>query len=137
MCVWSRHLDSRLGPRVCCCTPRVRRDRHRPFQLAQEPSGTPNVSGPGALPAEWKSSFDLVHQRLAPAASGPIQNQIVGSLGGLVRPGGWIQLIERVPQVARGGILQLHHIIKGIYSRKAGRLLNYRRFQGPSSLWIE
>jgi hypothetical protein len=65
-------------------------------------------------PAEWKESFDFVHQRLALAAGGPIQKQIVSNLGitisftgsrivqafanhepgDLVKPGGFIQLIE-------------------------------------------
>lgn len=45
-------------------------------------------------PAEWKESFDLVHQRLALVAGGPIQKQCVSNLGAMVKPGGWIQLIE-------------------------------------------
>ncbi|CAI6341166.1 unnamed protein product [Periconia digitata] len=45
-------------------------------------------------PVEWKESFDFVHQRLALAAGGPMQKDIVNILGGLVKPGGWIQLIE-------------------------------------------
>ncbi|KAL1592632.1 hypothetical protein SLS60_011048 [Paraconiothyrium brasiliense] len=45
-------------------------------------------------PAEWKEGFDFVHQRLALAAGGPIQKHIVSHLGDLVKPGGWIQLIE-------------------------------------------
>lgn len=32
-------------------------------------------------PAEWKESFDFVHQRLALAAGGPMQKQIIGHLG--------------------------------------------------------
>lgn len=43
---------------------------------------------------EWKRHFDIVHQRLALAATGAGTKQMVGTISELVKPGGWIQLIE-------------------------------------------
>ncbi|KAF7518525.1 hypothetical protein G7054_g13427 [Neopestalotiopsis clavispora] len=45
-------------------------------------------------PEDWKELFDLVHQRLVLVGSGSKQNEALQSLAGLVKPGGWIQLIE-------------------------------------------
>lgn len=48
-----------------------------------------------SFPTEWTSSFDLVHQRLVLAACDPATaKRVVASLFDLVKPGGWIQLIE-------------------------------------------
>lgn len=44
-------------------------------------------------PAEWSSSFDFVHQRLV-FGGYPDTKAIVQNLGALVKPGGWIQLME-------------------------------------------
>jgi hypothetical protein len=40
-----------------------------------------------------------VHQRLALVGGGPNQQQILGTLAQLVKPGGWIQLIEATNQL--------------------------------------
>lgn len=46
-------------------------------------------------PGEWDSSFDLVHQRLVLAACDPASaKRAVAALFSLVKPGGWIQLLE-------------------------------------------
>lgn len=45
-------------------------------------------------PAEWKNSFDIVHQRLTLVGAGPNGQGALKSLSELVKPGGWIQLIE-------------------------------------------
>ncbi|KAF4635121.1 hypothetical protein G7Y89_g2978 [Cudoniella acicularis] len=45
-------------------------------------------------PEEWKRSFDIVHQRLALAATEAGTKQMVRTISELVKPGGWIQLIE-------------------------------------------
>ncbi|ORX94826.1 hypothetical protein BCR34DRAFT_498959 [Clohesyomyces aquaticus] len=45
-------------------------------------------------PVEWRQSFDLVHQRLSLGNGGTILRQVVWNLCSLVKPGGWIQLIE-------------------------------------------
>jgi hypothetical protein len=46
-------------------------------------------------PNDWHASFDLVHQRLGLAGSGPMPMQdVVTNLAGLVKPGGWIELVE-------------------------------------------
>ncbi|KAI1819431.1 S-adenosyl-L-methionine-dependent methyltransferase [Xylaria intraflava] len=48
-----------------------------------------------AWPSEWNGTFDLVHQRMALPAAG--KDDVRGALQGLiglVKPGGWIQLVE-------------------------------------------
>lgn len=45
-------------------------------------------------PPSWNSTFDFVHQRLTLPGAGTQQKQAVQGLAALVRPGGWIQLIE-------------------------------------------
>ncbi|KAF2267211.1 S-adenosyl-L-methionine-dependent methyltransferase, partial [Lojkania enalia] len=53
-------------------------------------------------PQEWKGSFDLVHQRLALAGGGSAQKPAVLRLVDLVKPGGWIQLIEATNVLPEG-----------------------------------
>jgi hypothetical protein len=70
-------------------------------------------------PAEWKERFDLVHQRLALAVGGPIQKHIVFSVGELVKPGGWIQLIEATNETleSHGPVFRTFvAMIKGTYA---------------------
>lgn len=45
-------------------------------------------------PEDWHNNFDVVHQRLALAGAGPNAQIALGSIARLVKPGGWIQLIE-------------------------------------------
>jgi SAM-dependent methyltransferase len=45
-------------------------------------------------PEQWKDYFDLVHQRLVLVGAGPKQQEALESLANLVKPGGWIQLVE-------------------------------------------
>ena len=47
-------------------------------------------------PTEWKEHFDLVHQRLGLVAAGDEQATLsaVRNLVELVKPGGWIQIVE-------------------------------------------
>ncbi|KAL1795397.1 hypothetical protein ACET3X_007213 [Alternaria dauci] len=46
-------------------------------------------------PPEWKESFDLVHSRMAlPGVGLSSLEDAVVNLVGLVKPGGWIQLVE-------------------------------------------
>lgn len=45
-------------------------------------------------PSRFQTSFDLVHQRLVLAGSGPSAHSAVTHLAELVRPGGWVQLVE-------------------------------------------
>ncbi|KAK2753309.1 hypothetical protein FQN55_003438 [Onygenales sp. PD_40] len=45
-------------------------------------------------PADWHNSYDLVHQRLALAGAGPHGRATLHSMTELVKPGGWIQLVE-------------------------------------------
>lgn len=46
-------------------------------------------------PDALKGSFDLVHQRLGLAGSHPMKpGDVIANLAGLVKPGGWLQLVE-------------------------------------------
>lgn len=46
-------------------------------------------------PADLHSTFDLVHQRLTPPGAAPTPlPQIIRQLFALLKPGGWIQLVE-------------------------------------------
>lgn len=57
------------------------------IQLEQRDSTEP-------WPEEWKSSFDLVHQRYGVQTGKDHPQRLVSSLSELVKPGGWIQLVE-------------------------------------------
>ncbi|MCJ1352293.1 MAG: hypothetical protein MMC33_002277 [Icmadophila ericetorum] len=45
-------------------------------------------------PATWHNYFDIVHQRLTLVGAGQHGQAVVSNLAELVKPGGWIQLIE-------------------------------------------
>ncbi|KAI1803919.1 hypothetical protein F4811DRAFT_522876 [Daldinia bambusicola] len=45
-------------------------------------------------PESWKSTFDYVHQALVLFQAGLKKREAVHSLGELVKPGGWIELME-------------------------------------------
>lgn len=55
-------------------------------------------------PVDWQETFDLVHSRMALPGVGlnPLE-EVVQNLVGLVRPGGWIQLVEMEWQGWKGG----------------------------------
>lgn len=54
-----------------------------------------NQSVTDPWPAEWRDSFDLVHQKLVLAACDPASaKRAVAELFAMVKPGGWIQLLE-------------------------------------------
>ncbi|KAF1949861.1 hypothetical protein CC80DRAFT_510211 [Byssothecium circinans] len=46
------------------------------------------------MPVDSNNTFDLVHQRLALLGAGPNPKAVVHRLASLVKPGGWIQLME-------------------------------------------
>ena len=45
-------------------------------------------------PEEWADSFDVVHQRSVLHAAGANMHNAVANLARMVKPGGWIQLME-------------------------------------------
>ncbi|KAI1460476.1 S-adenosyl-L-methionine-dependent methyltransferase [Annulohypoxylon moriforme] len=51
-----------------------------------------NINAP--WPEEWKGSFDYVHQALVLFQAGTKQREAVAAIGELVKPGGWIELME-------------------------------------------
>lgn len=81
--------------------------RHEYVGTDVEPSLFPSSPPPGVsfcrqsvrepFPTAWRGAFDLVHQRLVMAAASPPDTtvaSVAASLAGLVRPGGWLQLVE-------------------------------------------
>jgi hypothetical protein len=71
--------------------------------------------GVQSITAPWpdadKSSFDLVHQRMALFATGAELEAAVAGLIDLVKPGGWIQMVDadltveaRTSRWCRGGV---------------------------------
>jgi len=62
-------------------------------------------------PVEWKDSFDFVHQRLGLAGAGPSAQQIVNNLAALVKPGGWIQLIEATNNLPEENGPAMHNFV--------------------------
>lgn len=70
-------------------------------------------------PKEWEGSFDLVHQRLALAAGGSGGEQALQYLAALVKPGGWIQLIEAtndLPDDTGPAFQNFIHVMQGIFT---------------------
>ena len=54
-------------------------------------------------PIELQNSFDLVHQRMAlPAAGKADVGETLKNFIGLLKPGGWIQLVEADHSISRG-----------------------------------
>ncbi|RYP44323.1 hypothetical protein DL768_009203 [Monosporascus sp. mg162] len=62
------------------------------------PPGThfQNQSIKESFPEAWQGSFDVVHQRLVMAAAAPEKtpSDVVTNLASLLRPGGWLQMVE-------------------------------------------
>ena len=67
-----------------------------------------------AWPSDFQGKFDLVHQRLALAAAGPAQADAVHNLGALVKPGGWIQLIEASNSIPADSGPALRHFVTAV-----------------------
>ncbi|KAH6657436.1 hypothetical protein BKA67DRAFT_555263 [Truncatella angustata] len=71
---------------------------------AEPPGGTTyqvhDINKP--WPEEWAGHFDFVHQRLVLVSAGARQEQALHSLGALVKPGGWIQVIEATNELPEG-----------------------------------
>lgn len=54
-------------------------------------------------PSEWASTFDLIHQRSAlPAVGKDRSPEAIAGLIGLLKPGGWLQLVEPDHKIAEG-----------------------------------
>jgi hypothetical protein len=70
-------------------------------------------------PVEWNSSFDLVHQRFAlPAAGKDGIANAVKNLVGLVKPGGWIQLIDADHSIYTGPAMRdMWLVMKEIFAQ--------------------
>lgn len=54
-----------------------------------------NQSIKEAFPSEWSNTFDLVHQRFVMAGASPeTVPSVVERLAKMIKPGGWLQLVE-------------------------------------------
>jgi hypothetical protein len=54
-------------------------------------------------PEAWTGTFDLVHQRMAlPAAQPTVVKKVISNMIGLLKPGGWIQLVESDHSIVEG-----------------------------------
>ncbi|KAF2122851.1 putative methyltransferase SirN-like protein [Lophiotrema nucula] len=68
-------------------------------------------------PVTWREGFDLVHQRFAlPAAGKSGLKDALSGLIGLVKPGGWIQLVEADHSVFTGPAMgELFELVKDVF----------------------
>lgn len=64
-----------------------------------------------AWPEDWKNSFDFVHQRLTLVGAGPATKDAVTRLLALVKPGGWVQLIEAEQIVGKNDGPAMHQFL--------------------------
>jgi hypothetical protein len=63
------------------------------------------------FPDSWLGTFDLVHQRFVLAATGAKGREAVRGLCSLVKPGGWIQLVEMQSAVGEDDGPAVHQFI--------------------------
>lgn len=69
-------------------------------------------------PEDWAGRFDFVHQRLVLVSGGANQEQALHALGALVKPGGWIQVIEATNELPEGcgPVMQAFvNVMKGVF----------------------
>lgn len=86
--------------------------QHTMYGTDSNPAEFPSSVPPGTVykvqdinnpwPEDWKNQFDLVHQRLVLVAAGSKQMEAILALCDLVKPGGWIQLIEATNKLPDG-----------------------------------
>ncbi|KAJ5375407.1 hypothetical protein N7517_007413 [Penicillium concentricum] len=69
-------------------------------------------------PEEWQGSFDYVHQRLVlPGSEHMTHEETVTNLCQLVRPGGWIELIEQDHDTPNsGGMAKAEQVVREIFT---------------------
>lgn len=70
-------------------------------------------------PEEWNESFDFVHQRLVLNGAGRYQKSALGRLVALVKPGGWVQIMESTNEVPKdnGPVMRnFDTLLKGIFT---------------------
>ncbi|EON65501.1 hypothetical protein W97_04739 [Coniosporium apollinis CBS 100218] len=105
---WLRDLASSSGSPVAHTL--VGTDINQHYFPEHRPPGTihqvQNINEP--WPQDWHGTFDVVHQRLALVNAGPVAQTAVTRLAELVKPGGWIQLIEGENVSAEGNGPAMH-----------------------------
>ncbi|KAJ3561267.1 hypothetical protein NPX13_g9014 [Xylaria arbuscula] len=121
---WIRDLEASVAPA-----------QHSLYGTDLDPAGFPTSASSGTVysvqditqtwPRDWESKFDLVHQRLVLSGAGHKQKEAVLSLCSLVKPGGWIQLIEatnKIPDGCGPHMNALVDLIKAIFVEWKGNL---------------
>ncbi|KAL1593217.1 hypothetical protein SLS60_010825 [Paraconiothyrium brasiliense] len=92
--VWLRDLQASIGPQHTF----IGTDIEPSYFPTKFPSNTSYhvQDATKSWPEEWSGKFDLVHQRfaMAVARSAPDTRLLVQRLADMVKPGGWIQLVD-------------------------------------------
>lgn len=104
---WLLDLHRSILTDAECCSGDKEQPRHEYVGTDVDSSLYPSSPPPGMsfcnqsirepFPAAWQGTFDLVHQRLVMAAASPPTSTIesvTANLAGLLRPGGWLQVVE-------------------------------------------
>ena len=87
-------------------------------------------------PEKWHSFFDIVHQRLALVGAGPGARTALGRLLELLKPGGWIQLIEADNRVDERDGPAMHdflELMKHVFTAMGANFHFARQIHG----WLE
>ncbi|KAF2117654.1 hypothetical protein BDV96DRAFT_644005 [Lophiotrema nucula] len=96
--LWIRDLQSSLPPNIASQHAFIGTDIEESYFPTDPPGNTTyhvqDVNKP--WPEQWNEKFDLVHQRLSIAVSGDEKatQSAVRNLISLVKPGGWIQIVD-------------------------------------------
>ncbi|KAI0110942.1 hypothetical protein GGR51DRAFT_510583 [Nemania sp. FL0031] len=109
--------------------------QHKLYGTDLNPTEFPSDDPPGTVyqeqdvrkpwPKDWEGQFDLVHQRLVLVAAGPKQKEALLSLAGLVKPGGWIQVIEATNKLQKGcgpNMIAFVDLMNAIFASMGGDL---------------
>ncbi|KAI0143698.1 hypothetical protein GGR57DRAFT_342294 [Xylariaceae sp. FL1272] len=76
-------------------------------------------------PEAWKGRFDLVHQRMVLVGGRAEQIRVLQALGALVKPGGWIQLVEAtqvLPEDAGPNLKTLVALMRAVFTSMQANL---------------
>ncbi|ETS83884.1 hypothetical protein PFICI_05760 [Pestalotiopsis fici W106-1] len=89
-----------------------------------------------SFPDAWQGTIDVVHQRLVMAAAAPERTPIdvVKGLAGLLRPGGWLQMVEVSTTPVQGNgtaVNQYIDMLDTLYARLYSTSDHFNR----SNLW--
>ncbi|KAL1604783.1 hypothetical protein SLS60_004323 [Paraconiothyrium brasiliense] len=87
-------------------------------------------------PEEWKESFDYVHQRLVLNGAGRNQKVALSHLLALVKPGGWVQIMEStndIPEENGPAMRNFDALMKGVFASVGSNI----RLMDELPRWLE